>query len=29
MSRVLGWVRANLFSSVPSAIATLAIAWDN
>ena len=27
MSRVLGWVRANLFSSVPSAIATLAIAW--
>ena len=27
MSRVLGWIRANLFSSVPSALATLAIAW--
>ena len=27
MNAALGWVRANLFSSVPSAIATLAIAW--
>ena len=27
MNRAVGWVRANLFSSVPSAIATLAIAW--
>jgi len=27
MNRAYGWVRANLFSSVPSALATLAIAW--
>lgn len=27
MNATLGWLRANLFSSVPSALATLAIAW--
>jgi len=27
MSGAMAWVRANLFSSVPSALATLAVAW--